>query len=235
MPFQRTFSVLYVSGIPAQPAAIAYTARPGDTMSGIAARYGENLATLEFTNHSAFPDPNLIRPGQILTVNPGLGAVRSVPVAARVTASTAVSVSAQQGIAAMDARGLFGGNLMSLGQYLVAHGYTRAAAAGIAACVAGESSGDPEAVGDGGGGLIGWTPLPEGFITGDQIRDLQFQMPQVLAYNLRQNPGAIPAFNAIGNPVAAADFYSQNFERPAVADSDVVASAAEAVFTGLGG
>ena len=28
-----------------------------------------------------------------------------------------------------------------------------------------ESGGNPESVGDGGGGLIGWTPLPGGYVT----------------------------------------------------------------------
>jgi hypothetical protein len=35
--------------------------------------------------------------------------------------------------------------------------------------------------------------------------------------------------------VAAADFYSQNFEKPAVTDSDVVPSVAETVYADLGG
>jgi hypothetical protein len=231
--------VLYTSDVPAQPAVIVYTVQSGDTLSGIAQRYHESLGLLEYGNRKTCPDPNVIYPGERLTVRPGdmTEAVRALPSdAPRATADdVSVSASAGQEIADMNDRGMFGENLMGLGQFLVAHGYSPAAAAGIAACVAGESSGDPEAVGDGGGGLIGWTPLPPGFITGDTGRDFAVQMSQVVEYNLRQNPGSIPVLNAIRDPVDAADFYSQNFERPAVADSDVVASVAIAVYDGLRG
>jgi hypothetical protein len=45
----------------------------------------------------------------------------------------------------------------------------------------------------------------------------------------------VAELNSQTDPVAAADFYSQNFERPAVTDSDVVSSVAEQVFSELGG
>ena len=47
------------------------------------------------------------------------------------------------------------------------------AAAGIAGNIYQESKGNPESVGSGGGGLIGWTPLPSGFVTGNVQADLQ--------------------------------------------------------------
>lgn len=42
------------------------------------------------------------------------------------------------------------GNELIVAMYLVEHGYSKAAAAGIAACIAGESKGNPESVGTGG-------------------------------------------------------------------------------------
>jgi hypothetical protein len=42
--------------------------------------------------------------------------------------------------------------------FLLTHGYSDNAAAGIAGNMYQESKGNPESEGDGGGGLIGWTP-----------------------------------------------------------------------------
>jgi hypothetical protein len=45
----------------------------------------------------------------------------------------------------------------------------------------------------------------------------------------------VAGLNSQTDPVAAADFFSENFERPAVTNSDVVPSVAEQVFSELGG
>jgi WXG100 family type VII secretion target len=129
-------------------------------------------------------------------------------------------------------------NELEVAKFLVEHGYSKAAAAGIAACIAGESSGNPEAVGDGGFGLIGWTPQTPGQYadlqpTGNASADLSRQMAGILTYNNAN--GNIGALNSISNPVQAADYYSQNFERPLVTDSDVRANVATAIFQALGG
>ncbi len=61
--------VLRLSGGSAPaPAAAAgeYTVQPGDTLSGIAQRYGTNWQTLAAIN--ALPNPNLIKVGQVLKV-----------------------------------------------------------------------------------------------------------------------------------------------------------------------
>ena len=58
-------------------------------------------------------------------------------------------------------------NYAEIVTFLTAHGYTANAAAGIAGNIYQESKGDPESVGSGGGGLIGWTPLPGGLVTGN--------------------------------------------------------------------
>lgn len=108
--------------------------------------------------------------------------------------------------------------LLDVGQYLVTHGYSPAAAAGVAGCIAGESSGDPESIGSGGGGLIGWTPLPPGLVTGNPSADLAAQEQAILSYNAAHGP--VSALNSQTDPVAAADLYSQDFEQPAVTDSD---------------
>ena len=64
--------------------------------------------------------------------------------------------------------------------FLLAHGYSHNAAAGIAGNIYQESKGNPESVGMGGGGLIGWTPLPAGFVTGNASADLQTQLAALL-------------------------------------------------------
>jgi hypothetical protein len=98
-------------------------------------------------------------------------------------------------------------------RFLVGHGYTPMAAAGIAGNIYQESQGNPESIGTGGGGLIGWTPLPAGFVTGNPAADLQTQLEALLAYN-QQWAAYIPALNAATTPALAADIYMDDFERP---------------------
>jgi uncharacterized protein YukE len=129
-------------------------------------------------------------------------------------------------------------NELTVAMFLVEHGYSKAAAAGIAACIAGESQGDPESVGSGGWGLIGWTPQFSGqyqnlYPTHNQAADLAKQMPAILAYN--NGKGGVGALNSITDPVAAARYYSKNFEGPLVTFSDVRPDVATAVFKALGG
>ena len=134
-----------------------------------------------------------------------------------------------------------GNYLLAVGQYLVDNGYSTAAAAGIASCVDGESGGNPEAVGTGGGGLIGWTPIGSAapnanIITSDVSQDTTTQLADILYYNSNEiGQSLVDELNSQTDPVAAADFYSQNFEKPAVTDSDVRPSVAEQVFSELGG
>jgi LysM repeat protein len=134
-----------------------------------------------------------------------------------------------------------GNNLLALGQYLVDNGYSKVAAAGVVGCVDGESGGNPESVGSGGGGLIGWTPLgsaqPDAnIITGDPSQDMMTQLADILFYNSNEiGSSFVDELNSQTDPVSAADFYSQHFEKPAVTDSDVVPSVAEQIFSELGG
>jgi hypothetical protein len=133
-----------------------------------------------------------------------------------------------------------GNYLLAVAQYLEENGYSKAAAAGVASCVDGESSGNPESVGSGGGGLIGWTPIGSAapnsnIITGNPSQDMVTQLADLLYYNSSEiGQSLVDQLNTISDPVQAADFYSQNFEKPAVTDSDVVPSVAEQIFSELG-
>ena len=114
--------------------------------------------------------------------------------------------------------------------FLTAHGYSGNAAAGIAGNIWQESGGNPESVGDGGGGLIGWTPLPGGYVTGNPGADLQTQLNAILAFN-HIWAQYIPALNAAASPAQAADIYVTDFERagiPAAANREAAANAVAA-------
>jgi len=94
-------------------------------------------------------------------------------------------------------------NYAAIMSFLTSHGYTGNAAAGIAGNIYQESGGNPESEGDGGGGLIGWTPLPAGYVTGSPASDLQTQLTAILAFNKIWSQ-YIPALNAASSPAAAA-------------------------------
>ncbi len=82
-------------------------------------------------------------------------------------------------------------NVTAIVSFLLANGYSDNAAAGIAGNMYQESKGDPESEGMGGGGLIGFTPLPAGYVTGNPATDLQTQLSAVLTYN--QGWALVPA------------------------------------------
>ncbi len=111
--------------------------------------------------------------------------------------------------------GLLPANFPAIVTFLMSHGYTGPAAAGIAGNIYQESKGNPESVGTGGGGLIGWTPLPAGFVTGNPAADLQTQLNALLTYN-QQWAAYIPALNAATSATQAADIYMTDFERPGI-------------------
>jgi LysM repeat protein len=250
---------------PAAPAAAGartYTTQAGDTLYGIALRYyghGNYWRELYQANQSKISNPDLIYAGQVLTIPQPHEAVTasdssmSAPSPVTSTATTQGGTStataqggtstatAQSGNSAVQADIADGNNLLAVGQYLVDNGYSKAAAAGVASCVDGESMGNPESVGTGGGGLIGWTPIGSAapnpnIITGDISQDMMTQLTDLLYYNSNEiGLPLVDELNSQTDPVAAADFYSQNFEKPAVTDSDVVPSVAEQVFSELDG
>lgn len=110
----------------------------------------------------------------------------------------------------------------------MAHGYTGLASAGVAGNIYRESMGNPESVGTGGGGLIGWTPLPAGFVTGNPAADLNTQLEQLLVYN-QQWAQFLPALNAATSAAEAAYIYMADFERPGVPAASEREGAATAV------
>jgi len=168
-------------------------------------------------------------------------AATQVAATATPSATATATQSSSGGSAAVQTDIANGNYVLAIGQYLVDNGYSAAAAAGVASCVDGESGANPESEGSGGGGLIGWTPLgsaePDAnIITGDVSVDMMTQLADILYYNADEiGQSAVAGLNSQTDPVAAADFYSQNFEKPAVTDSDVVPSVAETVYSELGG
>src|SRR5579862_7952509 len=104
-------------------------------------------------------------------------------------------------------------NYPAIMAFLTRHGYTGVAAAGIAGNMYQESGGNPEAAAGDAGGLIGWTPLPSGYVTGDVAADLQTQLEGVLTFN-NQYPQDVTVLNAATSATAAADIYMNDFERP---------------------
>ncbi len=106
-------------------------------------------------------------------------------------------------------------NVTAIVSFLLAHGYSHNAVAGIAGNIYQESKGDPEAVGMGGGGLIGWTPLRSGFVTGNPAADLQTQLAAILDYNQGWS-AYLPAINAAASPASAAYIYVTDFERAGI-------------------
>jgi hypothetical protein len=117
-------------------------------------------------------------------------------------------------------------NVTTIVNFLLAHGYSDNAAAGIAGNMYQESEGNPESVGSGGGGLIGFTPLPSGYVTGNPATDLQTQLNAVLTYNEGWSQ-FLPALNGASTPAEAASVYVTDFERagiPAAANREAAAT-----------
>jgi Phage tail lysozyme len=211
-----------------------------------AARTASSAVASASAKHPASRSPKTAKPTVAPTFAPASEAAPQIAPteAAPATPSTPTAQathSSSGGSAKVAADIADGNNTLAIGQYLVDNGYSVAAAAGVASCVDGESGANPESVGDGGGGLIGWTPLgsaqPDGnIITGDASADMMTQLADILYYNADEiGQSTVDELDSQTDPVAAADFYSQNFEKPAVTDSDVVPSVAEDVYSELGG
>jgi LysM repeat protein len=264
-PARATTVSLDAASQRADQAQRMYAVRSGNTLSGIAKRfYGHpsDWAYLAHVNKSTIKNPDLIFAGEQVavptdppaSVRNGTYLAKHAKTAASSsttqinatstadTTSTSATQSSSSSVTAEVQKDVAdGNNLLAIGQFLAGNGYSKAAAAGIASCIDGESEGNPESVGDGGGGLIGWTPLSSAqpnanIVTGNVEQDMLNQLNDILFYNSNEiGQSAVNQLNAISDPVAAADFYSQNFERPAVTDSDVVPSVAQQIFSDLGG
>jgi hypothetical protein len=136
-------------------------------------------------------------------------------------------------ISCSSASGLLPANVSAIVTFLVHHGYSGNAAAGIAGNIYQESKGNPESAGMGGGGLIGFTPLPGGYETGNVGADLQTQLNAVLSFN-RQWSSYLPELNAASSPAAAAAVYVEDFERAGMPEASTREASAEAVAAACG-
>jgi hypothetical protein len=129
--------------------------------------------------------------------------------------------------------GLLPDNVTAIVTFLLAHGYSDNAAAGIAGNMYQESKGNPESEGMGGGGLIGFTPLPDGYVTGNPAADLQTQLEAVLTYN-QQWASYLPALNGAASPADAAYVYVTDFERAGIPAASTREASAEDVASACG-
>jgi hypothetical protein len=152
---------------------------------------------------------------------------------ATATPATAQAKAKTTALTCDTSRGTLPANVTAIVSFLLAHGYSHNAAAGIAGNIYRESMGNPESVGTGGGGLIGWTPLPSGFVTGNNSADLQTQLAALLTYN-QGWAQYVPALNAASTPAAAADIYVTDFERAGIPAAGQRESSAEAVASACG-
>jgi hypothetical protein len=148
-------------------------------------------------------------------------------------ASPSPSPSASSVHCSASATGMLPENYATIVTFLVGHGYSDNAAAGIAGNMYQESKGDPESEGDGGGGLIGWTPLPAGLVTGNPAADLQAQLEAVLTFN-DQWSQYLPALNDAATPGDAAAIYVTDFERAGIPAAGTREAAADAVAAACG-
>jgi hypothetical protein len=129
--------------------------------------------------------------------------------------------------------GLLPANVTAIVSFLLANGYSDNAAAGIAGNIYQESKGDPESEGMGGGGLIGFTPLPAGYVTGNPAADLQTQLSAVLTYNQGWSQ-YLPALNSAASPSDAASIYVTDFERAGIPAADTREASAQDVASACG-
>ncbi len=215
-----------VAGSPA-PAAhasadrLAYGDDLGAEMGRTASRSLAHVNVKAAGRHSASPSPAATRPPPPDSATPAPSA--SPGDTAR---PSGVHCSAS-------ATGMLPDNYATIVTFLVAHGYSDNAAAGVAGNMYQESHGDPESEGDGGGGLIGWTPLPAGLVTGNPAADLQAQLEQVIKFD-DQWSQYLPALNDASTPGAAADIYVTDFERAGVPAAGTREEAADAVARACG-
>lgn len=237
-------------------APAVYTVQPGDTLSAIAERQlGSAALWPRVCAENAIRDCDLIYPGQQIRL--GGPARHAAPVqdaddgayqprhaalyrprhsSGQVSNTLPCSGAICPGPGIVPVHVTAGG-LLGIAQYLRGHGFTRAAAAGITADIDGESAGNPESVGSGGFGLIGWTGntlgLPAGYTgpTGNYGYDLAVQERGVVGY-IAVNGGSGPV-NAAPDPVTAGQVFSSRYERPAVLYSDTRPTLAQQLYSEL--
>jgi hypothetical protein len=205
------------------------------TASGAAHAPGHAKAT---SRHTPAATPPAAQSGGAAHAAPAA----SAPAKAKQAPAAAVAPAASAPAAAKPAAatlscnlssGMLPANVTAIVSFLLDKGYSHNAAAGIAGNIYQESKGDPESVGMGGGGLIGWTPLPSGFVTGNTTADLQTQLSALLTYN-QVWAQYLPALNAAASPSAAAGIYVTDFERAGIPAAGTREASAQSVASACG-
>lgn len=93
------------------------------------------------------------------------------------------------------------------------------AAAGATASIWGESGWNPESVGTGGNGLIGWTPPRPGIVTGNKQRDLDKQLPMIKQFISQSgDEGVIREMMGATSILQAANLWGKGVERYGIND-----------------
>lgn len=154
-----------------------------------------------------------VKPLPTTHVKPSIGDDIAPPVVHHTKHHAAIHVS---GICGTRASGMLPANYNTIFQYLRGRGLSASAASGVLGNIWQESQGNPESVGSGGGGLIGWTPLGSAhpvadIVTGSCSRDLAVQMEDVVQYI--ETNGSIGNMNAYSSPASAAEHFMAQYER----------------------
>ena len=211
------------SFVASAPAPASYHVKWGDTLSQIALDYYGNASDYEkIAAYDHIADPDLIYAGSTLQI-PDAAYIPHTDYMPKHT--TGYSPKHAKPTPHYSVQHAASGNMVQIASYLEDHGATKAGAAGIAACIWGESGGNPESVGSGGFGLIGWTGntigLPPGYNgpTGNTAADMDTQLAGVVGYI--EAEGGFGPINAAGSAVGAAQVFSSKYEKPAVLYSDI--------------
>jgi hypothetical protein len=218
----------------------ARTGRPPLVSDRVLAASGVRPAWFKTNTYRPAPSPSVPSPSPSPSQSASASPQHSAPAEAASTAPPSPSPAPSTTTPAAgtvqcrdSASGPLPENYAAIVGYLTEHGYTGLAAAGVAGNIYQESKGDPESVGSGGGGLIGWTPLPSGFVTGDVAADLDTQLGALLTYN-EQWAQYLPALNAATTAADAAYIYMSDFERPGIPATENREAAATAVAEACG-
>jgi hypothetical protein len=177
---------------------------------------------------SATASPTAARPAARQAARPSSQSPRAVPTATPTASASTSSAPTASTVSCSASSYLLPENVTAIVSFLLANGYSDNAAAGIAGNMYQESKGDPESVGMGGGGLIGFTPLPAGYVTGNPAADLQTQLRAVLTYN-QGWASYLPALNSAASPADAAYIYVTDFERAGIPAASTREASAAAV------
>jgi len=205
-----------------------YTVQHGDSLSQIAAQHGVSVHDL-LTANPQIKNPDLIYPGQRLTISGGHAPAAHAAAAQGPQAATSAATPGSQQARINEAMG-----------YFQSQGWTRAQAAGIVGNLQAESGVDPNRGQDGGGpgyGLAQWEgPRQAAFKAwaGHDIHGSTFQEQlQFVQHELTTTEaGAGRALKGATTAADAATIVCNKYERPGVPHLDNRIADAQAIFNG---